>query len=343
MFNRSVTFVVGAGASFEYGMPLGQDLATKIADETDFCFSGMTSRPTKGDPELFETLLRKFQRDSDTLNRYTAAGHKLSAAISSSISIDDALYQLSDYPEAVRLGKLCIIRAIQQAEAGSELKIRPEKGMLDSDAGRKGWVEQMFSMAIAGFKLSELKHAFKRISFVNFNYDRCLEHYLFWSLQRLGLAEQDAAEIVGDLTIIRPYGTAGSIIPGSPTYLPFGDRIQLDPFGIIDRIRTYTESEVLHDKEQLQRILTDASMCIFLGFGFHQQNMDLLSLPKTLGVRDTSRVLATVYKVHPANLPELRTAMTNHLRVYGEGIELLSMTAPEILQQLRLKIMMALG
>jgi hypothetical protein len=71
------------------------------------------------------------------------------------------------------------------------------------DAGRDGWIEQLFSIAIANHKLSELQNAFNNVTFVNFNYDRCIEQYLFWSLQRIGVPQADAVDIVGRLSIIR--------------------------------------------------------------------------------------------------------------------------------------------
>jgi hypothetical protein len=52
--------------------------------------------------------------------------------------------------------------------------------------------------------------------------------------------------------------------------------------------------------------------------------------------------LATVLKVHPANVPELHDALAALLKI-ERHVELLPMTAAEILQELRLKIMMAVG
>jgi hypothetical protein len=64
MFNRPVVFVIGAGASADYCMPLGGTLATKIASDSDFWFDHSVSyRPSRGDADLFDILLRKFQND----------------------------------------------------------------------------------------------------------------------------------------------------------------------------------------------------------------------------------------------------------------------------------------
>jgi hypothetical protein len=293
------------------------------------------------DPDLFANIYSKFQGNREELNRYTDAGHKLGAAIRSTVSVDDALYQLSEYPEAVELGKVCIIRSILDAERNSALKFSPT-GRLPEDAGKGGWIEHLLSMAITGFKLSELKQAFKKITFINFNYDRCIEHYIFWALQRLGITSDESAKVVETLNIIRPYGTIGSILPNGRSSVSFGAPRPPDIFGLINRIRTFTESEALHDKGVLATALTDASMIIFLGFGFHPQNLRLLALSPTAHVRPV-KILATVYEVHDANLPQLRATLGDGLRVPEEKIETHAMTASEILAKLRMKIMMAVG
>jgi hypothetical protein len=344
MFNKQIVLIIGAGASFDkYGLPLGGQLASGIAKDTNFLFEHIVNRPVQGDADLFDTVIyRSFSHDRAKLDRYTDAGHKLSAALGSTVSVDDALYQLSDYPEAVQLGKICIMRSILKAERDSPLKMDPMLGQPSPDAGRDGWIEQIFSMAITGFKLREIKHAFKRITFINFNYDRCIEHYLFWSLQRLGLSGDDASETIQNLNIIRPYGTLGSVVPGTPSFLRFGAPPPADLFGIIRRIRTFTESDALHDKEKLSSALYGASLVAFLGFGFHPQNLKLLTLSPDQQLRRV-KVLATVLGVHGANLPELTSTLHSSLRVDGDLVEAHAMTAAEILQKLRMKITMAVG
>ncbi|QPF90974.1 hypothetical protein [Bradyrhizobium commune] len=345
MFNKPLVIVVGAGASHDvYGLPLGGKLAEQIARDTDFMFGEYVNRPTRGDPDLFEHVLyKKFHGDRAKLDRYTSAGHKLSAAIGSAVSVDDALYQLSDFPEAVELGKVCIMRRILAAEAASDLKVKPDLGEPSPTAGREGWIEQLFSMAIANHKLADVPHAFKRLTIINFNYDRCIEHYLFWSLKRIGLSTDEAASTVAGLNILRPYGTLGSILPGSRTFLQFGananSSVSLD---LTSRIRTFTESQSLHDTDQLAASLEAAAMIIFLGFGFHPQNLRLLAMPKQQNWRG-ARTIATAFKVHDANLPELRAAISETMRIDSTRIEFHSMTASTILKELRMKINMAIG
>ncbi|MBR1247080.1 hypothetical protein JQ609_09060 [Bradyrhizobium sp. AUGA SZCCT0169] len=338
MFTSPIVVVVGAGASVEYNMPLGYKLAADIAEDVRFRFEHYSHMPSKGDQDLFNLLFRQYQKDKPKLDRFTRGGNELAAAISSAVSVDDALFQLSENEEAITLGKLCIIRSILKAEQKSALALSSRTGRLDENAGRDGWVEQLFSMAITGLKKSEIQSAFDNITFVNFNYDRCIEQYLYFALQRIGIEEAGAALIVAGLNMIRPYGSVGPLLPSIPNHVLFGGAV--DPFNMLAGIRTYTENESLHDSGHLVTALQGAKLVLFLGFGFHAQNLRLLQLPDPRA----KRVMATVKKVHQANRIDIQSALGSTLRVDPDrDVELYDMTAPEMLGDLRLKIMMRAG
>ena len=213
------------------------------------------------------------------------------------------------------------------------------------NAGTDGWIEKMFSMAIANRKFGELKHAFDNITFINFNYGRCLEHYIYRSLQRISVPEQDARQIVDRLSVIRPDGTLGSIWQGERGSLPFGYGGTIDALDASQRIRTFTESEALHDGDHLQRAMSEAKMYIFLGFGFHRQNLDLLSVLESIPFRDDVQALSTVFGIDKANLDQLLGSLQSVLRVNRNliRIDLLDKKAGDMLREPRLKIMLAVG
>lgn len=339
MFKQSTVVVIGAGAGVEYKMPLGSTLVTNIADDVRFKFDRFKGAdPVSGDPDLFHILYRRFKGDPEQLNKFLRAGNDLASVLSSSVSIDDALYQLSETQEAVTLGKVCIVRSILSAEANSTIRISDRYTKPDDDSGRDGWIEQIFSMTIAGLKRSEIELAFDKITFVNFNYDRCLEHYLYWALRRIGIAEPQTAKIVANLKIIRPYGGIGSILPSAPDYVQYGGPTDL--FNAIPRIRTYTESEALHDGSKLEAALLGARLVMFLGFGFHAQNMELLQVSQP----SFRRVMATVKKVHSENKQTISAEIASKLRCEDpDRVELFDMSTPEMLRELRPKILLTVG
>jgi hypothetical protein len=336
MFEQPTAIIVGAGSGVEYRMPLGAQLAADVAKAARFHFEHFNPTPTSGDQDLYRILHNRFfHLGKPALDRFTIAGNALSSALSSAVSVDDALYQLSENQEAVTLEKICIFRSILSAESACSMAFSQETGRINETAGRDGWIEQIFSMAITGLKKSELTRAFENVHFINFNYDRCVEHYLFWSFQRIGVDVQDARSIIENLKMIRPYGSLGPVLDATPGHITFGYRNHIDPFDHIDRIRTYTESAI-HDTEELVNALHGARLILFLGFGFHAQNLGLLQIDRPR----SAYVMATVKKVHADNRPDLRDAIHRTLCTGPEMVELYDMTAPEMLSELRPKITM---
>jgi hypothetical protein len=59
MFKRRTLFVVGAGASYEFGLPLGPALAATIAKKADIKSRLEGSSDDPIDPEIYPQLLRR--------------------------------------------------------------------------------------------------------------------------------------------------------------------------------------------------------------------------------------------------------------------------------------------
>jgi hypothetical protein len=349
MFNKHVVFVIGAGASREYEFPLGDDLKNEIAKKVRFRFSnGYGSGKDEGDQELLAQI-RSHAPDRDIQNIYTKEANVLAAAINVSISIDEALHYVGKSKHAVDVGKIAIIQSILFAESRSSLGIDPQSGRPKNAGSQEGWILQMLSMALAGSQRENLDEAFSKITFINFNYDRALEHHLYWSLQEMASATPDqAASIVNSLNIIRPYGTIGPLVfPGDTARggVGFGTG-HVDLFSLIGRIRTYTETDALHDTEAMRNALKRARMVLFLGFGYHSSNVDILAIDQTareMTARNgVTEVIGTFIGVHPANEKVIRDRISQNLWITSENIHLLGLKAAPLLADLRRRILIAL-
>ena len=97
MFHKPTVFIIGAGASFEVGLPLGAELKTRVADTLKFRFDHIKGQ-TDGDFELFEVLKRRY---GNKVGLYTSAGSDLAKVIPTFPSMDEALNFFSARPEAV--------------------------------------------------------------------------------------------------------------------------------------------------------------------------------------------------------------------------------------------------
>src|ERR1700730_14244962 len=179
MFAKPTVFVIGAGASAEFGLPIGSVLKERVAKALAFTFDFGVLQA--GDQRIFK-LLRP--RDHQELQTFIEAGVELSGAMDTFYSVDEALHFFSAKPEVVQLGKITIANEILKAERKSLLYDRdlPQNAMVEKCNGT--WAAAVLSMALSTLKKEQTKTAFQNVTVINFNYDRTLEHYLYVALQR---------------------------------------------------------------------------------------------------------------------------------------------------------------
>jgi hypothetical protein len=76
MFANPTVFVIGAGASAEYRLPLGSALKDRIVSAVSYRYKedGLLQN---GDETLLNAIKRQFNSEKTTVNSFIAAGHEL--------------------------------------------------------------------------------------------------------------------------------------------------------------------------------------------------------------------------------------------------------------------------
>ena len=112
MFKRKTLFVVGAGASHEFGLPVGKTLASIIKNKMDIRFEGMNSHIGHGDIDLYVHLTGQLRND---VNEFQQAAWLIRDGIGLAQSIDDFLdlHRTNDYVNVY--GKAAIVKCILDA------------------------------------------------------------------------------------------------------------------------------------------------------------------------------------------------------------------------------------
>jgi hypothetical protein len=176
-----------------------------------------------------------------------------------------------------------------------------------------------------------------------FNYDRTVEHYLYWALQQLGISTTEAAEGVARLKIIRPYGSIGQLEWQGRSGLSFGgNNNPIVASEIANNIRTFTEQiqeETVHSS--IEEALENAIIVVYLGFGFHQQNLRLLKPPTSRVWRPVHLLIATTFGMDERNYPAITDYLHSELRISPSSSILNPWKAAELLEKLRTTISMA--
>ncbi len=300
MFNRPTVLIIGAGASAEFNMPVGADLMGRI----------MFSLGSNGE---LGTQVSLAQRMRDCLGTDRAAellqlAPRLAAVVSQFVSMDEALHFLSAEPDVVELGKLAISHEIMKAERDSHLykAMQGNKGRVT--ASNNSWARLFLRIALSASRRQEIPKLFASVSVIDFNYDRVFPQYLYWALQHnLQIPADVASGCVNGLKVFHPYGSLGQLEwQSAPTYLPFGSD-QGSLAEIASRIRTYTEDNSDLGTGQIGAAVQNAKVIIVIGFGFHKQNIDLLSSP--LSPVRNAQTFMTVYGINSPNHSVIKSKM----------------------------------
>jgi hypothetical protein len=183
-------------------------------------------------------------------------------------------------------GKLAIVRTILEAESKSVLFIKQLQGNrpLRFDRLENTWFNSFFRQLTENCKPVDIKKRLSSVVLVVFNYDRCIEHYLYHALQNYYfMSASDVASLFQSLEIYHPYGIVGSL-----PWLKQNDAIE---YGVTpnseqllrlsNRIKTFTEgtNESSSDVTAIRSHMKTSLRLVFLGFAFHRLNIELL-LPK---------------------------------------------------------------
>jgi hypothetical protein len=283
VIRAKTVFVVGAGASCELNFPSGAKLLSDIAAALDIRFADYERR--SGDDRIFaafEELARQPDGRRGDANPYLYASWRIRDAAQLGLSIDNIINQLDDDPLVPVCGKLAIAREILQAERKSVLM--PEghsPGQISLSSLRPTWLGRFMQLAAQDVVRSKLDAIFENASIISFNYDRSVRQFLpFGLMSQFAVAEAEARALAKTIPIFHPYGSLGPLPWETPQGIgtPYGAADDASLTGIQASLRTFTEQ--VEDDEALDGMraaLNSAERVIFLGFGYHRQNMELLS------------------------------------------------------------------
>lgn len=285
MFQKKTTIVLGAGASNECKLPTGYELKHAIVSMLDIQFED-GYRQISGDTLLVQSLRILGERSNPQfkdINPYLDAAHQISIAMPQAISIDNFLDVRQEDSMLVLCGKMAIVRSILAAERNSMLFYRDMEGQRGPKYGEleATWFNSIFQLLTENCSVGRLPERLSSITFVVFNYDRCVEHYLFNAFQNYyGISASDAATLLGMIDFFHPYGTVDSL-PWQGKLHPAEFGANPNPGMLLDltgQIKTFcegTDPESSRIAEIRNRFFM-SQIVVWLGFAFHRLNLALL-------------------------------------------------------------------
>jgi hypothetical protein len=242
--------VLGAGASYPYGFPLGITLKTLVLDHfgENNHFRAQLLNTT-------EFAQRDIQVFIDSLRQ-------------SGLSSVDAF--LERRPEFLEIGKATMAIELIFSERAANLW-----------RGNGDWMQYLYSAMITKV-LAEF--AENRVAFITFNYDRTVEHFLSLSLlNSFGKPIAEVKDVMDRIPIIHLHGRLGHLEWQTDRGIRFGEaELNIAHMKIFRR-----EIKVVHedisdgrdrDFNEAKTLLGDAARVYLLGFGYGTTNVERLGL-----------------------------------------------------------------
>jgi hypothetical protein len=274
MIENSTVFVLGAGASWHYGYPTGDDLVEHVklvaSKFSNYCRHRLISS------QVDESMPRYVEQ-----RVYSNRGAQ--AAIEAWIHRPDWISPI---------GRLMIAAAILECEAAKGYRTPVS------------WHRFIVHKLVYGCtKSADLLR--NDVHFITFNYDASLEYHLYSALTSLDIIEPaHARQFLVDERIVHTYGCVHPDIPFDQDFVNvtvargLGEQF----FQPIDRLREFESRKLFldrclkaaenlktidpHDKEEDQELLTrartwieNANVIYILGYGFDANNNRRIGLP----------------------------------------------------------------
>jgi hypothetical protein len=277
---KRTVLILGAGASREVGLPVGDELKKHVASMLDIRFE-TDGRQRSGDWRIIDALRLHIHPARD-VNPHRQAACRVAAAMPQAISIDNFIDAHKGDAKIEICGKLAIVQGILNAERASKLFHDSTSGEAFNHGRVAGtWFNGFFQVLTENCRLDNLEERLGALTLIVFNYDRCIEHYLYLAFQTYyGIGAERASELVKRIHIFHPYGSVGSLpwFRGN-TSAAFGHEPNAQELlKLSGEIKTFTEgtdpssSDIIAIREKVKA----ADRLVFLGFAFHPLNLQLL-------------------------------------------------------------------
>jgi len=249
MITPNVTLVLGAGASVPYGLPTGGELLRKL---------------TQSDPGV-ERALSGLGHDSTLIGDF-----QKELAESRPASIDAFLESRREYEN---VGKAAIAYHLIKCEHLPQLRAVKEKD---------DWYTYLLNLMCTA---SPDSFSQNNLRILTYNYDRSLEYALFHGLKsRYGLTDEAAAEKMKQLPIVHLHGDLGSLPELGSDGRPYQPDVSSHRINqAVRRIKIiYEEDGSSAAYAKAHALLADTRRVIFLGFGYHEENVLRLKIDEVI-------------------------------------------------------------
>ena len=254
--------------------------------------------------------------------------------------MDEVLHFLSGEADAIELGKIAIAYQILKAERNSVIfgmLINNVEAIKQCDST---WASRFLRIAMSASRRENFETVFQNVTVIDFNYDRIFPQYLHSALQRLYQFEEgEATAALAGLKILHPYGSLGPLDwQAGEGPLSFADE-EANLTATASRIRTFTEERNDPEIRLIKNATKNARVFLVLGFGYHGQNIEILSTERA---QLSIPCFMTVAGIGVHNHAAIAEKMMNAIRTFDTP-QFLATEARNLMHEFRTSISLAVA
>ncbi len=315
MLKQRTLFIIGAGASVDYGFPLGSQLINDV--RTLLKLSYDTIGHLKGDKTMIAAMKQHCSQNSGSFQDYFFAAQMVFGGLRSGVlSVDNYVHTHADKPLVAVLVKMAISTLILRYETASSLNRDYTMNFMSNSLPSGTWLESFCKYHFAMHQATKLDMIFNDVAFISFNYDRCIERGLSIGIANyFGLNDDQAKKACLNLRLLFPYGSLGDLMQGnSINHLAFGSPNNIDNLlAAAKNIKTFTEGTANQNfRDEVADLLNWCQTIVFLGFGYLGLNLELLGSPT---IATSKRVFGTAYGMSVGNIEALNQSIPQTFHV----------------------------
>ena len=220
---KSLVLVIGAGASREVNLPVGEELKQAIALSLSFRVVNHGYGIEGGDSKIMEAMYQLVQQPGNQrgdVNPYLRAASLIKEAMPQAQSIDNFIDSHKSDARIAQCGKLAIASCILKAERSSALRVDRSNiyNKINFAGVSNTWFNGLFQLIVQSLSASRDRGPLEKLAVISFNYDRCLEHFLHSALQNYySMSAEAATAALAHLQVFHPYGTVGALPWSDPS------------------------------------------------------------------------------------------------------------------------------
>lgn len=313
MFRANTVLVLGAAASLDFEFPLGKQLKSEIATLLRYEINDW------GKVRLDDRRRLIYGNASSFEDEGLKAGRIISEGIGFASSVDNFLEMRKNEDAIVEIGKRAIVQIILEHErACGKLQWRPKRQSSSATTFDKTWHQIFSEICFERCERGDLPTALSRLQVVSFNYDRCFEQFVRLAISSLySIPFSEACKIADEyLKVWHPYGSLGKLRPEGRAIdeLPFGSKDPIAVGQLSSQIKTFTEQEAISAGELsgIRDAIANADTVVFLGWGYHPQNIKILS-PMPPDIRSATTAIGTAVELSPQAIERTRVRISTSI------------------------------